>query len=100
MHNPQKETRSRGFGKILGMAFDFDKPIGFDIGESDHAGAVQHIEMLLIFCQHKYILVRFEVSTAVTMKNGVFWDVTPCGYCEIRRFGGTFRFLHQGDKSR
>jgi hypothetical protein len=22
--------------------------------------------------------VRFEVSTAVTMKNGVFWDVTPC----------------------
>jgi hypothetical protein len=24
--------------------------------------------------------VRFEVFTAVTMKN-VFWDVTPCGYC-------------------
>jgi hypothetical protein len=23
--------------------------------------------------------VRFEVFTAVTMKNGVFWDVTPCG---------------------
>jgi hypothetical protein len=23
-------------------------------------------------------LVRFEVFTAVTMKNGVFWDVTPC----------------------
>jgi hypothetical protein len=22
--------------------------------------------------------VRFEVSTAVTMKNVVFWDVTPC----------------------
>jgi hypothetical protein len=21
---------------------------------------------------------RFEVFTAVTMKNGVFWDVTPC----------------------
>jgi hypothetical protein len=21
----------------------------------------------------------FEVFTAVTMKNGVFWDVTPCG---------------------
>jgi hypothetical protein len=25
------------------------------------------------------ICVRFEVSTAVTMKNGVFLDVTPCG---------------------
>jgi hypothetical protein len=22
--------------------------------------------------------VRFEVLTAVTMKNDVFWDVTPC----------------------
>jgi hypothetical protein len=26
-------------------------------------------------------VVRFEVFTAVTMKNGVFWDVTPCGSC-------------------
>jgi hypothetical protein len=25
--------------------------------------------------------VRFEVFTAVTMKNAVFWDVTPCGSC-------------------
>jgi hypothetical protein len=35
-----------------------------------------------------------------TMKNGVFWDVTPCGSCENRRFGGTWRLLHQGDKNR
>jgi hypothetical protein len=34
-------------------------------------------------------LVRFEVFTAVTMKNGVFRDVTPCGPCKTRRFGGT-----------
>jgi hypothetical protein len=33
--------------------------------------------------------VRFEVFTAVTMKNAVFWDVTPCGSCKNRRFGGT-----------
>jgi hypothetical protein len=26
--------------------------------------------------------VRFEVFTAVTMKNGVFWDVRPCGSCK------------------
>jgi hypothetical protein len=31
--------------------------------------------------------VRFEVFTAVTMKNGVFWDVTLCGSCKNRRFG-------------
>jgi hypothetical protein len=24
-------------------------------------------------------IVRFEVFTVVTMKNGVFWVVTPCG---------------------
>jgi hypothetical protein len=23
------------------------------------------------------------------MKNGVFWDVTPCDSCKNRRFGGT-----------
>jgi hypothetical protein len=33
--------------------------------------------------------VRFEVFTAVTMKNGVFWDVTLCGSCKNRRCGGT-----------
>jgi hypothetical protein len=33
--------------------------------------------------------VRFEVSTTLTMKNGVFWDVTPCGCCKSQRFGGT-----------
>jgi cytidine deaminase len=33
--------------------------------------------------------VRFEVFTAVNMKNGVFWDVTPCGCCRNGRFEGT-----------
>jgi hypothetical protein len=33
--------------------------------------------------------IRFEVFTVVTMKNGVFLDVTPCGSCKNRRFGGT-----------
>jgi hypothetical protein len=37
----------------------------------------------------KFAYVRFEVFTAVNMKNGVFWDVTPCGLCENQRFGGT-----------
>jgi hypothetical protein len=33
--------------------------------------------------------VRFGVFTAVTMKNGIFSDVAPCGSCKNRRFGGT-----------
>jgi hypothetical protein len=41
-----------------------------------------------------YILnVRFEVVTAVTMKNAVFWDVAPCSSCVNRRFGGTYRIV-------
>jgi hypothetical protein len=32
------------------------------------------------------LIVKFEVFTAVTMKNGVFWVVTPCGSCKNRRF--------------
>jgi hypothetical protein len=42
--------------------------------------------------------VRFEVFTAVTMKNGVFWVVTPCASYKNRRFGGTWRLLHAATK--
>jgi hypothetical protein len=51
----------------------------------------------------KSIWCKIEGFTAVTMKNIVgflgfhggdyekwcFWDVTPCGFCKNRRFGGT-----------
>jgi hypothetical protein len=40
---------------------------------------------------------RFEVFTGVTLKNGVFWDVTPWGSCK-KRFGGNYRLHHQGEK--
>jgi hypothetical protein len=43
--------------------------------------------------------VTSEVSTAVTMKDTVFWNVTPCGSCKSRRLGGTYRLYHQGDKN-
>jgi hypothetical protein len=47
-------------------------------------------KLLRIFCipvgiRTRYFLnlsvffVRFEIFMAVAMKNGVFWDVTPCG---------------------
>jgi hypothetical protein len=35
--------------------------------------------------------VRFEVLTAVTMKNAVFWDAALCRYCVNQHFGGTWR---------
>jgi hypothetical protein len=30
----------------------------------------------------------------LTMKNSVFWDVTPRGSCKNRRFRGTYCFMH------
>jgi hypothetical protein len=39
--------------------------------------------------QKNYQDVRFEFFTAATVKNAVFWQVTPCSSCENRRFGGT-----------
>jgi hypothetical protein len=56
--------------------------------------------ILIIFHTTVPKYVRFEVFTAVTMKNGVFYYVTPCGSCKNRRFGGTYRLHHQGDKNR
>jgi hypothetical protein len=44
--------------------------------------------------------VRFEVFTAVAMKNAVFQDLTLCASYKKGRFGGTYRLYHQGDKNR
>jgi hypothetical protein len=40
--------------------------------------------------------VRFEVFTAMTMKNAVFWDVALCRYFVNRRFGGMYHLHLQG----
>jgi hypothetical protein len=33
------------------------------------------------------------------MRNAVIWDVTSCGSCKNRRFGGTCRLHHRGEKN-
>jgi hypothetical protein len=45
--------------------------------------------VLLYYFKYSMDSESFEVFTAVIMKNCVFWDVTPCGSCKNRRFGGT-----------
>jgi hypothetical protein len=30
-----------------------------------------------------------ERSSTWSLKNGIFWDVTPCGSCKNQRLGGT-----------
>jgi hypothetical protein len=52
--------------------------------------------IFLIKLNSAYII--FEIIMAVTMKTGIVWDITPCGSCKNRKFGGTLPLHHQGDK--
>jgi hypothetical protein len=36
---------------------------------------------------------RDRIQTIKIVKNAVFWNVTSCGSCKNRRFGGTYRTL-------
>jgi hypothetical protein len=47
---------------------------------------------------HSVVRLHFFFEVYLLLKNGVFWVVTPCGSCKNRRFGGTWRLLHQGDQ--
>jgi hypothetical protein len=55
------------------------------------------------FCMLSNKVVSFRgklfATNKLTLKNCVFWDVTPCGSCKNRRFGGTWHLLHQGDRN-
>jgi hypothetical protein len=46
-----------------------------------HTDFPVHLAAFSLRIKHRKF-VRFEVFTAVTMKNGVFLDVTPCGSCK------------------
>jgi hypothetical protein len=54
-----------------------------------------HIVIILIQISVIYIQMALDIHKSVftqkisDMKNGVFWDVTPCGSCKNRSFGGT-----------
>jgi hypothetical protein len=62
--------------------------IGFNFTAINNA--IQESHRIIIFWHSLNItisiFVRYEVFTAVTMKNGVFLDDAPCGSCTKRRF--------------
>jgi hypothetical protein len=74
------------------------KNAGFWAIETQFIPHRKHITSLLQSSTcHCY--VRFEVFTTVTMKDSVFWDVTPPDSCKNRSFEGTYRLHHQSDKN-
>jgi hypothetical protein len=50
---------------------------------------IRHVRGKYNKSQTVTLSLRSEVFTAVTMKNGIFWDVTLCGSCKNWHFGGT-----------
>jgi hypothetical protein len=73
---------------------------------SDDINAMENYGLSI---KHKYIQyvsyaetysAFLQLKLLQKLKHGVFWDVTPCGPCKNRRFKGTQRLLHQGDKNR
>jgi hypothetical protein len=65
-----------------GPGFDFRRYHIFCVAVGLERGKLSLVRIMRSY-------VRFEVFTAVTVKNVFFWDVTPCGSCKNRRFGGT-----------
>jgi hypothetical protein len=43
--------------------------------------------------------VKFEVFTAVTIKDAIFWDVTLYGSCMNQCFEGMYHLHHQSEKN-
>jgi hypothetical protein len=46
----------------------------------------------IIIYKHKNITALPKIIATkqqINVKNGIFWDVKPCGCCKNRRFGGT-----------
>jgi hypothetical protein len=52
-------------------------------------GSILQGRLLFVLGEVESPLLQVRHSTYSPAKNGVFWDVTPCGSCKNRRFGGT-----------
>jgi hypothetical protein len=55
---------------------------------TEKTGCNEKAVHVIDFREKHFVSVRFGVFAAVSVKNGVFWSVTPCGSCKNRRFGG------------
>jgi hypothetical protein len=65
-----------------------DKPCSSEVDMLLHINIqlqfIINFQLMSLLSISRYI--RFEVFTAMTMKNGVFCDVTQCGSCKNLRF--------------
>jgi hypothetical protein len=59
--------------------------------------------IIIIIIQFLYIYVIIVINNVFydvrRLEERLFWDVTPCGSCKNRHFGGTLGLHHQGTKN-
>jgi hypothetical protein len=57
--------------------------------DSHHSNKVPMKWVALVCICNISVDISARNGLPALMMNGVFWDVTPCGSCENRRFRGT-----------
>jgi hypothetical protein len=80
------EISSRNSNRIL-IKFYYKGSLEISFFRLEFNKRSTYCSMRLLLKEHSWKIlgyVRFEVFTAMTTKNGVFWDVTPCGSCKNR----------------
>jgi hypothetical protein len=60
-----------------------------DTGEHECTGEITSLYHLVVIVVQGLSNDPTNKTNSVALKNGVFWDVTPCGSCKNRRFVGT-----------
>jgi hypothetical protein len=43
---------------------------------------------------HRDDIFLRNIRSYKTLKNVVFWDITPCGFCKNQSFGGMYHLYH------
>jgi hypothetical protein len=99
--HPKKETENGEFPayfELSGLSARTVVNVGPNNNLQHGHRSVSSFTSLFSFLKktNKSVFVRFEVFTAVTMKNTVYSDVASCKYFVNRRFGGTYRLNLQG----
>jgi hypothetical protein len=58
-------------------------PVKYELGFYIPEDGIIYVKSINMLRDKKFpIFIKFEVFTTVTMKNNVFWDVTPCDSCK------------------
>jgi hypothetical protein len=75
------------------VALTTQHPLAAKVGTISPAVMVsQSVYFVTEFVCSRKVLKQIFINNII-LQNGVIWDVTPCGSCKDRRFGGTYRLL-------